>query len=248
MSDGWDFFPCQMGDNRAFIFFNEDISERVDSLPAEHVVKVRVTLKSPDPRGLPMGDEFEALSSLEDRLTSFFEAQAGCYVGRISVAGFRHFYYYVDGEEAELGAFLQRLTASTGYELKYIREPDRERTSYWQDLFPTADDRQLMQDMRVLEHLQKEGDSLDQEREIDHWAYFPEAEQRDAFVAWALGEGYTLEGKPDQDQNYGALLRHIAAPELATITQHTIKLNRKASELGGDYDGWETSVEAPGEE
>jgi hypothetical protein len=29
---------------------------------------------------------------------------------------------------------------------------------------------------------------------------------------------------------------------LPDITSHTIALRRKASELGGDYDGWETPV------
>jgi len=31
--------------------------------------------------------------------------------------------------------------------------------------------------------------------------------------------------------------------ELADIMGHTIAINRKARELGGNYDGWETSVE-----
>jgi hypothetical protein len=30
---------------------------------------------------------------------------------------------------------------------------------------------------------------------------------------------------------------------LEDITHHTIGLNRKAKEMKGDYDGWETSVE-----
>lgn len=33
---------------------------------------------------------------------------------------------------------------------------------------------------------------------------------------------------------------------LADITHHTIALNREVRALGGDYDGWETSVEQAG--
>ncbi len=36
---------------------------------------------------------------------------------------------------------------------------------------------------------------------------------------------------------------HEGTMELEDITHHTIAINRKVRELGGDYDGWETTIE-----
>jgi hypothetical protein len=36
---------------------------------------------------------------------------------------------------------------------------------------------------------------------------------------------------------------HVGTMSLEDITHHTIPINRRAGELKGKYDGWETSVE-----
>ena len=104
--------------------------------------------------------------------------------------------------------------------------------------------------MKVLEVLEKEGDCLEIERRIDHWAYFDRAAARETFVAWATSNGYSIQAllEPEGERRrYGIQLFHVASPRLATITHHTIELRRRAAEMGGDYDGWETSVEREGD-
>jgi hypothetical protein len=49
MSDQWLFFPCQMGEQRAFIFYDHGIRDRIDSVAPPHLLKVRVAFKQPRP-------------------------------------------------------------------------------------------------------------------------------------------------------------------------------------------------------
>ena len=55
--------------------------------------------------------------------------------------------------------------------------------------------------------------------------------------------GYSLDAADTTDDGkFRVRFAHKGTLRLPDITSHTIALRRKASELGGDYDGWETPV------
>ena len=47
----------------------------------------------------------------------------------------------------------------------------------------------------------------------------------------------------DEKEEFVVQYGHSGTMNLGDITHHTIGSDRKARELGGRYDGWETSVE-----
>lgn len=47
MSDQWKFFPSQMREHSASVFFEYGISDTIDQVAPAHLLKVRVTLKQP---------------------------------------------------------------------------------------------------------------------------------------------------------------------------------------------------------
>jgi hypothetical protein len=95
----------------------------------------------------------------------------------------------------------------------------------------------------VLEALEKHGDDGAASRRIDHWAYFPTQQVAEQFRQWVQEHGYQSEEScPADDSNYQVQFAHEGTLRLSDITSHTIALRRKVSELGGDYDGWETPV------
>jgi regulator of RNase E activity RraB len=95
--------------------------------------------------------------------------------------------------------------------------------------------------------LAEHGDDGSISRRIDDWAYFDDAKSADAFASWAVKNGFFIEktSAPDGETNdqYGLQLFHMATAELSEVTRTTSRLMKKAEELGGTYDGWETSVE-----
>jgi hypothetical protein len=130
-----------------------------------------------------------------------------------------------------------------GYELRFVVKPDANRDGYWQDLFPSNDDWQVILDLRVIESVGKHGDDGTASRRIDHWAYFPAREGAERFSQWVRERGYILDETDTTDEGkFRVRFAHEGTLRLSDITSHSIALRRKASELGGDYDGWETPV------
>lgn len=243
MSDQWKFFPCQMGKHRASIFYDHGIRDSIDTVAPPHLLKVRVAFKQPRPDGMPASEEFESLTTFEDALQALVQEYEGLYVGRVSVDSHRHFYIYTPDSEQAWSTRLRTFAASHGYAVSSAFQSDDSRAGYWKELFPTEDDWQVIKDLGVIEALQKEGDDGTASRQIDHWACFPSHDTAEQFGDWAQGRGYTLDRSDVSDDGTCCVrFSHTGTVQLADITSHTIALRRRASELGGDYDGWETQV------
>jgi hypothetical protein len=151
MSDQWKFFPCQMGEHSASIFFDHGISDTIEQGVLRDLLKVRIAFKRPRPDGLPTNDEFQQLTALEGALQAMIERHESIYVGRVTLDGHRHFYIYTSGSSEEAwSARLEALGEVHGYEVSFALAPDASHNGYWQELFPTEDDWQVIKDLRVL--------------------------------------------------------------------------------------------------
>ena len=65
------------------------------------------------------------------------------------------------------------------------------------------------------------------------------------FVKWALTGSHKHDAASsgvDDDGEHCVRLYHVGTTRQNELSDHTIQLNRKATELGGRYDGWETQV------
>lgn len=244
MEDTWRMFPASMGDDQAFISFNESFGERAETDARQHHLRVEVAIKDPTEAGMPRGDEFNALSKLDDALEAALVRLGGIYVGRITVAGRRYFYFYLDENEAEARDAAMRAAKPFGYAPQLQWKHDPEKARYWTDLYPTADDWCVIKDMDVLDALQEAGDNADISRTVEHWAYFEAEPAANAFRAWLQSQGFTFKSSSQEENGRVCVtFTHEGVMHLADITNRTIRCRRKAEELGGDYDGWETSVE-----
>jgi hypothetical protein len=243
MSDHWNFFPCQMGEHRASIFYDHGIRDSIDAIAPPQLLKMRVAFKQPRPDGMPGNEEFQRLSALEDGLEALVRGSQNLYVGRVTVDGHRHFYIYTSDSEEAWRLRIEALGAGHSYALEFVLKLDEQREGYWQELFPTDDDWQVIQDLKVIDALEKEGDDGIASRHIDHWAFFPSQAAADQFSNWVRERGYAFDSSDTiEDGKFRVRFGHEGTVQLPDITSHTISLRRKASELGGDYDGWETPV------
>ena len=96
--------------------------------------------------------------------------------------------------------------------------------------------------MRLLDTLRENGDDGTTVRQVDHWAYFDAREAADEYAIWLSSQGYEVNEAGPDDEGDRVQFKHETAVCLNEITTHTISLRRKADELNGRYDGWETFV------
>jgi hypothetical protein len=90
------------------------------------------------------------------------------------------------------------------------------------------------------------GDNHATPRRVDHWAYFDNADKRDAFVAAATAQGFELEeAEHDEEAElpFGAWVYRTDPIDLDHIHGVVMTLFDAAVINGGGYDGWETSIE-----
>lgn len=242
MTDHWEFFPCTMGEDQAFIFTDVGIKEQLSEQAPEMLLKVRLDYKAPTENGLPTGEEFEPAKAIEDELHEFVDGRGDFYVGRITVSGQRHFFVYVkdwDGYEKRVADIGQ----NHGYDLKFAAIEDSGHSQYWDYLWPTESDWQIIRDMRVLDALKNDGDDHSIERDVDHWIYFDDLVAAQQYRDWSIEFGLE-EVSPIElvEGLHSVRLKHHGTMLLGDISGITIPLALKAKEMGGDYDGWEAPV------
>jgi hypothetical protein len=245
MSDKWQYYPCTMGEEAASIFFDEGVRDQINAKAPALLARLQLHYNKVRDNGLPAAEEFEPANNAEDDLNKHTDDANEWYVGRITVGRCRYFYVYTSRSEDSWEEYANQLSKRSGYKIEVMFRDDPEHEAYWDELYPSEDDWQVIKDLRVIENLRDHGDDGSASRDVDHWLYFPNEEESIPFISWAVGERYTHDLKnsgPRDDGQYCVRLSHNGTIKLADITHHTIALRRKASELGGDYDGWETPI------
>jgi Family of unknown function (DUF695)/Regulator of ribonuclease activity B len=246
MSDHWEQFPCTMANYAAFISYDHGIREELKLLPFPNFASFKVELLSPDDRGFPSGDEFAKLNEVEDFLCSQFLVETrGVQVGRVTANGRRYFHFYTCLDEFACDRLAQEAGKIHGHMVAHLHEPDLERSHYWNELYPTEDDWQVIKDIRVQEALELKGDPLQTPRPIEHWVYFATEIERVAFIECvkaAFEEIDLYESTDPKKSRFAAKLKHSGLPDYRSMNGTTLLLSRAARENGGEYDGWETQV------
>ena len=245
MTDNWESYAASIGKHLAWISFDRGLAQEIAHVVPQTCLRLRVALRDPSPRGMPGKSEFEALNRLEDTLVPFIEDRGGLYAGRVTSQGHRHFICYADIGAADLQAFCDRQVTELGYDIAATREHDPGRRAYWDELYPKPDDDSVIQDLKVFEALRSTGDGGGQPRRIDHWACFVSHRTASTFRAWTIEQGYNADGieRTHETVNpFHVRFNRIDTPCVGAFTNANILLRRKARELDGTYDGWETIV------
>ncbi|MEO1028485.1 MAG: DUF695 domain-containing protein [Pseudomonadota bacterium] len=248
MSDNWTHYFSITDGPTVSVFFDDGIAEIVDQLPQNHSLKIRVLLRDPDENGLSNNEEAEILNGLEDRIEALIQEVGGVYLGRVTYDGKRIFSTLVGDDTQQLQEQIKSAGQASGYDARFSHQPDPGKDAYWQGLYPSSDERRVLNDMTVISNLIEHGDTLSASRRVDHWVFFSDFDHAKGFTDWAMSEGCNRENlttdneAPDKARKWQLQLSHECTMELPDITGHTRILSNKAAEFSGEYDGWETLI------
>jgi hypothetical protein len=132
-----------------------------------------------------------------------------------------------------------------GYEILFLHEPDPDKRTYWDELFPTDADWRVILDMRIEQALRDAGDSLEQPRPITHFAYFKSIETRKRFID-VIGSRFEqvrpFDSESTRADRFGVELIQTGQPDYRSMNRFTVPLLREATKYDGSYDGWEAEV------
>ncbi len=248
MTEDWRFYPCTMGENPATVAFDFGVHEGIDALP-KGLLRLRIRFTDPDHGGMPKAEEYEVLNAVEDHVRRWVAEHGGRQVGRITVDGHSHLVSYVNADEGSIFALRKAVEEAHGYVLGWNTSVDPDRLGYWQDLYPTVDDWQVMADLQVIEQLHQAGIDLHKPCRVEHLALFVTGMEARAFAEWAEAVGYdnVRTGKPAfSGGEHPVGFVHEGPPGLHEISGHTLRLRAQTEKMGGRYDGWGAQVETGG--
>lgn len=110
---------------------------------------------------------------------------------------------------------------------------------------PKRDLRPVSPDQAVLNLLSKSRADLAKPRPISFYLYFPSRNSANEASRELKGLGFSVErSKSGSDKNWPCLARKDVIPRIGELTSLSITLERLARRLDGEYDGWETALDA----
>ena len=246
--DPWDFYFCELDNARASIWINLRYRDPGATPQPNAGTLYWLRIAMLDVGGHGMGTEAEAatLWPIEEEVARAARDSGVEYVARVRTSGRWEMTFYGRArQEGKLEACVAALQlGGRGVEIGSRRDAKWER---YRELLPDAERWQWMQNRRLAEVLEENGDDPEIPRRVDHWAYFPSKKQRSAFVKAVAAHGFKNDrtNAPEPDDTFGARVFRTDRTELESIHAAVMLLWVVAKEHGGQYDGWETSVEKP---
>lgn len=235
MTDAFEVYPCLVDGAPASIFVNiryEDEAERT----GDTVYWLAVKMRDPGPHGVAVAEEAEVLNAFEEAAIASVAAEGLVYAGRIRSGGIWEITFY--GPAGHLDALNNAAHELADHEVQVRSRADADWSYYRELLLPDAERRQWIADRRLVQVLQEQGDRLSPPRRVDHWAVLPTPEARAAFVAAVRPHGFEVASDGDEVQVW-----RVDPIELDHIHDVVMLLVDAAQAAGGQYDGWETSIE-----
>lgn len=244
MAENWDFYLCSIDDQPASIFVDLELIQTAPIAPLPSMGYAIIYMNQPRPDGLSSAEEFDALCEIDDTICAAInKSLESRYAGRTTSGGMRTYYFYVSDVKKFQRTVAEAMLKRPAYEYETGHRDDAAWQIYREFLFPSPIDRQRMANRHVLDALAERGDAHEIPREIDHFAYFPDAGSAETFARWVEGEGFVGITIEANDGQHGVQFKRVdSAGEIDSVT---IPLFNRAAELGGDYDGWGCSVEKP---
>ena len=246
LPQNWDFFMCRIEGAPASIRTNLALIEVAPLEGLTQRLQFYIKMQNPRPDGLSSNEEYPMLCDIEDALGDKAEAMGAVLAGVVKSEGFLELWFYTQNAEALAKTCEDALQTFEGYQSGYNIAEDPEWEDYFDFLYPDEFSYQTMQNRKVLMQLEKNGDKMEVPREIDHFIYFKEAAQQQAFAKEAEAKGFKVrfnddefvEDRKAEGKEYPYMVEATREDSPLAIDDIVWDLLELASPFEGNYDGW----------
>ena len=245
--ENWDVYMAQYEKGVGSTLINMSLKEYAPTKEFPFLLTTGVKLIKCSEDGLPTKNEFEVLYQISDKMKSLIDSKSkNKSAGTFSYQCERLDYYYLTdtiGIRQLLESAYQKGFPNYKYSINIKNDKDWE--AYLTFLYPNEETYEYMSNQKVILNLTKEGDDLSKPRQVDHWLFFQTEADRNKFIPYVVKEKFKVESKKfvnDAKLKYQLQISRIDNVNIDSISKITIELRKKAKELNGEYDGWETFV------
>ena len=205
---------------------------------------LQILYKNANDSGFPTREEGEYVYSIEDAVEEIVEQHGDMLAGVVKCDERVRIFAYTKNELGyydEISAMMSEKFPEYAYTSAVVEEPDWEL--YFQALYPDRYEYQSIMNMRLIENIKSDGDSM-VPRVLEHCLLFKTEENGEAFLAKVMEDGFIKLSSEDRsnneaiDKEYPYLLvigREDAFENIDEIVWYLMDL---AEEFNGEYDGW----------
>lgn len=246
--EDWDFYFSNVDDIIGSFYVDLGLAKVAPLVDKPNLVWVSVNMTNPREDGLSSTEEFDTLSAIEDRLQEFINSKHNSiYAGRLTTDGRRDFYFYMGDTTLHDKTISESMVAFPTYSFDFGTKQDNEWEQYFSFMYPDPRQFQSIQNRRVLDNLEENGDPLTKERQVDHWIYFNTENDRETFLSKIKNQNFQIINqdfdKESSDFPYSLQIARVDKVDIESVNDYVLNLWELAEECNGNYDGWETSVE-----
>ena len=246
LPQNWDFFMCRIEGAPASIRTNLALIEVAPLEVLSQRLQFYIKMQNPRPDGLSSNEEYPILCDIEDAIGEKAEATGAVLAGVVRSEGFLELWFYTQNAKTLAKTCEEALQTFEGYQSGYNIAEDPEWEDYFGFLYPDEFSYQTMQNRKVLMQLEKNGDKMEVPREIDHFFYFKEAAQQQAFAKEAEAKGFKVrfnddefvEDRKAEGKEYPYMVEATREDSPLAIDDIVWDLLELASPFEGNYDGW----------
>lgn len=206
-----------------------------------------IFINNPTEDGFASEEEIEVLNKIEDSLDAHLILDnKAVYAGRVHSCGKLQIYFYCENTIEIENVISKIITKYPNYHFEHNYKVDKDWTCYFEILYPSPIQMQTIQNERVINALEEEGDKLKKERLVEHWIYFQNEQNRENFLSSIRSDGFEIVSKKvnknSKEKPYELIISRVDKVDYESVDNYVLYLWEKAQEFDGDYDGWETSV------
>lgn len=212
-----------------------------------NAIIIRLKLLAVLKDGMPSDKETKVLNEVEDSLIAKLHGSLqAVYVGRYTAAGIRDFYFYSNDTSGYKDIIAQSLKKYPVFRWLAKAEADKRKDNYFNVLYPTPEDMELIKNRRMVDQLQQKGDIMTAPRRVDHFIFFKTEADRKAYAFAVQDSGFVVENAGQEqgikDRPYSLQISRTDKIDYESINKVTLYLWKLALQHFAKYDGWETFV------
>ena len=246
-SENWETYLAKYDKGPGSTTLNMSLINLAPIKKLQYIVITGVSYSDCNKDGFPTKLEFENLYKISDSIENVISNNnIYKHVGTFTYQCERLDYFYVNdtiGLRKKINHIYESNFKDYAHYLNI--KPDNNWEAYLKFLYPSDDIQDYMSNEKVLNQLELAGDSLTKEREIEHWIYFKKYDDREVFIKYAKRKKFIIisENKiKNSEFPFQLQISRLDNVDIASINKITMELRKKANELNGNYDGWETIV------
>ncbi|WP_455490846.1 DUF695 domain-containing protein [Granulicatella sp.] len=205
---------------------------------------LQILYKNADDNGFPTREEGEYVYSIEDAVVEIIEQHGDILAGVVKCDERVRIVSYAKNELGyydEIFEMMAEKFPDYAYTLAVVEDEDWEL--YFQALYPDKYEYQSIMNMRLIENIKSDGDSM-VPRVLEHCLLFKTEENGETFLAEVMEDGFVkissenLSNNEDIDKEYPYVLVIGREDAFENIDEIVWYLMDVAEEFDGEYSGW----------